>query len=158
MKGTLMGVIMAGVILSSGCAAVTGAALASRGARSGVGEAMTFQRGPVYGARLQAADYHSLADRFRGRTSPAGPLGMATPPPMPDPGDTPLVESGVLGLYVKGFPAADVRRLGLSGYASSWAESGLGGSVAEISHDPSLIYTYVQLRVLPGGANRIVLY
>ena len=76
---------------------------------------------------------------------------------MPDPGDTPLVESGVLGLYVKGFPAADVRRLGLSGYAKSWAESGLGRGVADISHDPTTIYTYVQFRVFPGGGGRRLL-
>ena len=156
MKGMLVGAIMAGAILSSGCATITNAALANRGARSGAGGAMTFQKGPVN--VMGAQDYHSLADRFGRSPSPAGPLGMATPLPVLDPGDSPLVEWGVLGLGVKGFPAADFRRLGLSGYAKNWAESGLGRSVADISHDPSPIYPYLQLRVLPGGGSRMLLY
>ena len=69
-----------------------------------------------------------------------------------------MVEWGVLGFGVKGFPAADVRRLGLSGYAETWAESGLGRSVAEISHDPSTIHIYWQLKVFPWGASRMLMY
>ena len=149
---------MAGALLSSGCTTLTGGALASRGARSGVGGAMTFQRGPVYGMGAEAEDYQSLADRFGQRPSPAGPLGIATPLPVLEPGDSPLVEWGVLGLGVKGFPATDARRLGLSGYAKAWAESGHGRSAADISHDPSPIYIYGQLRVFPGGGSRMVLY
>ena len=119
---------------------------------------MTFQRGPVYGVGAEAQDYHSLADGFGRRPSPAGPLGMARPLPVLEPEDSPLVEWGVLGLGVKGFPAADFRRLGLSGYAKSWAKSGLGRSLADISHDPSTIYAYVQLRVFPGGRTRMLAY
>jgi len=69
-----------------------------------------------------------------------------------------LVEWGALGVGVKGFPAADFRRLGLSGYAKGWAESGLGRSFADISNDPSPIYIYLQLRVLPGGRPGMLLY
>ena len=158
MRGTLMGMIMAGAILSGGCATVNAALTANRGARSGMGEAMTFHKGPVYGWRTGAADYDSLADRVRQRPSGAGPLGMATAPPVLEPRDSPLFEWRGLGLGVKGLPAADVRRLGLSGYAGSWAESGLGRSVADISHDPSLIHTYVQLKIFPGGASGLSLY
>ncbi len=88
------------------------------------------------------------------------PVGMATPrAPMLGPEDSLLAEWGILGFGVKGLPGADIRRLGLGGYAKSWAESGLGRSVADISHDPSTIYTYVQFRVFPGGgARRLLLY
>jgi hypothetical protein len=75
------------------------------------------------------------------------------------PADSPLVEWGVLGFGVKGLPGADIRRLGVSGYAKRWAGSGLGRSVADISHDPSTIYTYVQFRVFPdSGGRRLLLY
>ena len=150
---------MAGAILSSGCATPTSGALANRGARSGVGGAMTFQKGPVYGVGAEAHDYHSLADGFGRRPSPAGPVGMATPrAPSLGPEDSPLVDLGILGFGVKGLPGADIRRLGVSGYAKSWAQSGLGRSVADISHDPSPIYGYVQFSVFPGGGSRMVLY
>ncbi len=121
---------------------------------------MTFQRGPVYGMGAEAEDYHSLADRFGRRPSPASPVGMATPrAPMLGPEDSPLVEWGILGFGVKGLPGADIRRLGVSGYARSWAESGLGRSVADISHDPTPIYIYVQFKVFPGdGGSRLLLY
>ncbi len=158
MKRMLVGAIIAGAILSSGCATITNAALANRGARSGAGGVMTFQKGPTYGMGAAAQDHHSLADVFGRRPSPGGPLGMATPLPVLEPGDSPLVEWGALGLGVKGFPAADFRRLGLSGYAKSWAESGLGRSFADISNDPSPIYIYLQLRVLPGGGRGMLLY
>ena len=138
MKGMLMGAIMAGAILSSGCATISRGALANRGAGSGVGGAMTFQRGPVYGVGAQAQDYHSLADGFGRRPSPASPVGMVTPrAPMLGPEDSRLVEWELMGFGVKGLPGADIRRLGVSGYATSWAESGLGRSLADISHDPS---------------------
>ena len=153
-----MVVIMAGAILSSGCATVIGAVTANYGARSGTGEAMTFRKGPVYGSRTGAADYDSLADRVRRRPSGAGPLGIATAPPVLEPRDIPLFEWRGLGLGVKGLPAADIRRLGLSRYAGSWAESGLGRSVADMSHAPSLIHTYVQLKIFPGGASGLWLY
>ena len=48
MKRTWMGVIMAGAILSSGCSTVMGSALAGPGTSAGAGDAMTFQKGPVY--------------------------------------------------------------------------------------------------------------
>jgi hypothetical protein len=83
---------------------------------------------------------------------------MATPIPVLEPEDSPLVERGGLGLGVKGFPAAELNRSGLSGYAKSWAESGLGRSVADISDDPSLIYGFIQFRVFPGGGSRMLLY
>ena len=158
MKRTWMGVIMAGAVLSSACATITDSVLAGRGAGSGTGDAMTFQKGPISTAGGQ--DYHSLADPVARRPSPASPVGMATPrAPMLGPADSPLVEWGVLDFGVKGLPGADIRRLGLSGYAKSWAGSGLGRSVADISHDPSTIYTYVQFRVFPGsGGRRLLLY
>ena len=149
---------MVGAILSSGCATITNAALANRGARSGAGGVMTFQKGPTYGMGAVAEDYHSLADVFGRRPSPGGPLGLATPLPVLEPGDSPSVEWGALGVGVKGFPAADFRRLGLSGYAKSWATSGLGRSLADISHDPSPFYIYLQLRVFPGGGSGMLLY
>ena len=158
MKGILVGAIMAGAVLSSGCATITNAAFANRGARSGASGVMTYQKGQINVMGASGQDYHSLADVFGKRPSPAGPLGLATPLPVLEPGDAPLVEWGVLGLGVKGFPAADFRRLGPIGYAKSWAESGLGRSVADISHDPSQIYTYVQLRVFPGGGSPILLF
>ena len=40
-------------------------------------------------------------------------------------GDVPLVEWGALGLGVKGFPAADVRRLGLSGYVEGFTAASI---------------------------------
>ena len=157
MKRSWMGVVMAGAVLSSGCATVMEATMAGRGARSGAGHAMVFQKGPVYATRGE--DYHSLADRVAQRLSPASPVGMATPrAPMLGPEDSPVLEWGILGFGVKRLPGADIRRLGVSGYAKSWAESGLGRSVAEISHDPSTIYTYVQLRFFNGGSSRLLLY
>ena len=122
MKRSWMGVITAGAILCSGCSTVMGGVLAGPGARSGAGHAATFQRGPVY--TIGGADYHSLSDRVARRPSPASPVGMATPrAPMLGPADSPLVEWGILGLGVKGLPGADIRRLGVSGYAKSWAGS-----------------------------------
>ncbi len=157
MKRTWMGVIMAGAILSSGCSTVIGSALADPGARSGRGDAMTFQKGPVYAAGGE--DYHSLADPAAHRPSPTSPVGVAPRAPiLLGPEDSPLAEWGILEVGVKGRPGADIRRLGLIGYAKSWAESGLGRSVADVSHDPSTIYTYVQFRVFPGGSKRLVLY
>jgi hypothetical protein len=83
---------------------------------------------------------------------------MATPrAPILGPEESPLVEWGILGFGVKGLPGADIRRLGPGGYAKSWAESGLGRSVADISHDPS-IYTYLQFKVSPGGESHLWLY
>ena len=59
---------------------------------------------------------------------------------------------------MKGLPGADIRRLGVKGYAKNWAELGLGRSVAEISHDPSTIYIYVQVRFFNRGSSRMLLY
>ena len=177
MKRSWMGVIMVGAILSSGCATIAGGAVDLSGARSGpamrpggagpgapsklggarpgTGDAMAFRRGPVHA--IGGADYHSLADRVAWRPSPTSPVGMATPrAPILGPEESPLVEWGILRFGVKGLPGADIRRLGLGGYAKSWAESGLGRSVAEISHDPS-IYTYLQFKVFPGGGSRLLL-
>ncbi len=155
MKRAWMGVITVGAILSSGCSTAMGAALPGRGVRSGVGHAMTFQKGPVY--TIGVEDYHSLADRVARRPSPTGPVGMATPRVWTlGPEDGPLVEWGSLGVGVRGLRGAEIRRLGLNvwGYAKHWAELGLGRSVADISHDPS-IFTYVQFRVFQGGGTRM---
>ena len=73
------------------------------------------------------------------------------------PENSPLAEWGILEFGVKGLPGDDIRRLGLIGYAKSWADSGLGRSVADISRDPTTIYTYVQFRVFPGGGGRRLL-
>ena len=72
--------------------------------------------------------------------------------------DTPPFEWGVFGLYVNGLPAADIRRLGLIGYAENWAESGIGRSVANMSHDPWPIFVLVQLRISSYWQRRIVMY
>jgi len=47
MKGALMGGILAGAILSNGCATMTRAI--ESGGGSGAGEAMILMRGPTYG-------------------------------------------------------------------------------------------------------------
>ena len=153
MKGTLMEVILAGVILSSGCATMTRAT--RLGAGSGAGEAMILMRGPTYGTGVVAADYHSLADHYKRRPSPAGLLGTAKAPPVLGPDESPSVEWGVLGLGVKGLPGAHIQRFGLTGYAKNWAETGLGRSLADVSDE---IYLYVQLRVFPGGSSRMLMY
>ena len=157
MKLSWMGVIIVGAVLSSGCATVMEAALADRGARSGGGHAMIFEKGPVYAVGGQ--DVHSLSDPDAWRPSPAGPVGMATRrAPVPGPDDSPLAVRGILGFGVKGLPGADIRKLGMRGYAKNWAESGLGRSVSEISHDPSTVYVYVQLRFFNGGDSRLLLH
>ena len=156
MKRTWMGVIMAGAILSSGCSTVMGSALGGPGTSAGAGDAMTFQKGPVYATGGE--DLHSFGDPAVQRPSPTSPLGVAPRVPiLVGPEDSPLAESGILEVGVKGLPGADIRRLGLIGYAKSWAESGLGRSVADISDDPTTIYTYVQFRVFPGGGGRRLL-
>ena len=153
MKRSWIGVVMAGIVLSSGCAT----ALEGQWARSGPGHTTTFQKGRVY--VMRGGDYHSLTDQVSRRASPAGPIWMATArAPMPGPYDSPLVERWILGFRVKGLPGADMRRLGVRGYATNWAELGLGRSVAEINHDPSTIYTYVQVRFFNRGSSRLVLY
>ena len=135
----------------------SGSASGLAGARPGAGDAMAYQRGPVI--TVDGGDYHSLADAVSRRPSVTSPVGMATRrAPMLGPEDSPLVEWGILGFGVKGLPGADIRRLGVSGYAKSWAQDGLGRSVAEISHDPSTIFTYVQFRVFSGGERRMLLY
>ena len=157
MKRSWIGVVLAGAVLSSGCATVMDATMAGRGTRSGAGHAMTFQKGPVYVVRGE--DYHSLTDPVAWEPSPASPIGMATRrAPMLGLDDSLLAEWGIPGFGVKGLPGADIRRLGMRGYAKSWAESGLGRSVAEISHDPSTIYTYVQFRFFDRGSSRLLLY
>ncbi len=154
MKQSWIGVVMAGIVLSGGGAT----ALEGQWARSGPGHTTTFRKGPVY--VMRGGDYHSLTDQVSRRASPAGPIGMATArAPMPGPDDSPLVEWGILGFGVKGLPAADIRWLGVKGYAKSWAESGLGRSVTDISDDPTPIYIYVQFKVFPGdGGSRLLLY
>ena len=97
MKGILVGAIMAGAILSSGCATITNAAFANRGARSGASGVMTYQKGQINVMGASGQDYHSLADVFGRRPSPAGPLGLATPLPVLEPGDAPLVECYITG-------------------------------------------------------------
>ncbi len=157
MKGVLMGIIMAGAILSSGCATVTSAALANRGVASGGGQAMIYKSGPAHETRGE--DYHSLADPVAQRPSPGSAMGTATPRVWLTPEETPVAEWGILGFGVRGLSGADIKRLGLGGYAKSWAESGLGRSLADISHDPTPIWSYVQLRVFPGwGGRRLLLY
>ena len=153
MKGALMGVILAGVIISSGCATITGAT--ELGARSGAGEAMILMRGPTYGTGVVAADYHSLADQYKRKPSPAGLLGTAKAPPVLGPDQSPSVEWGVVGLGVKGLPGAHIQMFGLTGYAKNWAEARLGRSLADVSDE---IYLYVQLRVFPGGSSHMLMY
>ena len=157
MKGTLRGLVMAGAILSSGCATALGAMAANGGMGSGGGQAMIYKSGPAYETRGE--DYHSLADPAAHGPSPSSAVGETRPPVVLGPDESPLVEWGVLGFGVKGLSGADVRRLGLGGYAKSWAESGLGRSLADISHDPTPIWVYAQLRIFPRvGRSRLLLY
>ncbi len=158
MKRNWMGAIMAGAMLSSGCSTVIGGALAGPGASAGASHAMTFQKGPVYA--VSGEDYHSLIDPIARRPSSTSPVGMATPrAPTLGPEDSPLAEWESLSFGVKGLSSTDIRRLGLSGYMKTWAEQGLGRSVADISHDPSTSYIYVQFRAFPGsGGSRLVLH
>ena len=158
MKRALMGMIMAGAVLSSGCATVASIALEGRGGGHRAGHATTYQQGPVYTVSPAAFDYHSLSDGFGFRPSMGGPLAMATSRAMPDRHDTPLAESGTFGLYVKGLPGANIRSLGLQGYAGSWAESGLGRSLGDMSRDPFPRFVYVQFRILPGPNRRIIMH
>ena len=141
----------------AGCGWGANVAFAGRGAGFGAGHTTTYPKGAIHGMGPGALDYYSLGDGLL-RPSPGGPLGMARPPVMPLRDDTPLVESGSFGLYVKGLPGADIRRLGLDGYAGSWAESGLGRSLADMSRDPWPFYVYGQLRILPFDRHRIVLH
>ncbi len=179
MKRSWMGVITAGAILSSGCATIAGGAVDLSGARSGpamrpggagpgaplklggarpgTGDAMAFRRGPVHA--IDGEHYHSLADPETWKPSPVSLAWNARQPPWLGPDESPLIENGIFAWGVKGLPGADIRRLGLGAYAKSWAESGLGRSFAEVSHDPSTIYTYVHFRVFPGGGeSRLLLY
>ena len=120
MKRTWMGVIMAGAILSSGCATIAGGALDLSGARSGsalagpgtsagAGDAMTFQKGPVYAT--SGEDLHSFGDPAAHRPSPTSPLGVAPRVPiLVGPEDSPLAEWGILGFGVRGRGLHTIRR------------------------------------------------
>ncbi len=159
MKRTWMGASLVGAILSSGCATITGAAMASLGAEPEVSEASTYERGPTYGTGTVPLDHHSLADGF-GRISlpvaalPPDPLNTGRALPVLEPGDSPLVESGVLGAGMKGLPADHLRRLGLRNYAKNWAEAGLGSSLQDVQNG---LYAYLQLAVFRGGSGRLLL-
>ena len=86
-------------------------------------------------------------------------MGTATLRLWSAPEDSPLAEWGILGFGVRGLSGADIKRLGLGGYAKSWAESDLGRSVADMSHDPTPVWSYIQLRIFPrGGVRRLLLY
>ena len=139
MKRSWMGVIMAGAILSSGCATIAGGAvdlsggrsgpamrpggagpgapLKLGGARPGTGDAMAFRRGPVHA--IDGEDYHSLADPETWTPSPVSLAWSARQPPWLGPDESPLIENGIFAWGVKGLPGADIRRLGLGGYAKS---------------------------------------
>ncbi len=158
MKRVWMVVIMAGAVLSSGCATAMGGAFPGRGAASGRGHATTFQKGPVY--TIGGGNHHSLAGTVAARPSPTSPLGVAPRAPiLIGPDDSPLAEWSIFGVGVSGLSGTDIRRSGLRNYLRNWAELGLGRTIADISRDPSTIYTYLQFKVFrgPDGA-RLVLH
>jgi hypothetical protein len=156
MKYAWMGTVVAAAMLTSGCSAVARAVSPNPGVGSAGHGAMIYKKGPVYSPR--GMDVHSLADPVSQRPSPASAVGMARPPVMLGPDDSPFLEAGPFGIGVKGLSGTDVRRLGPVGYAKSWAESGLGRSAADIGHDPTF-YRYVQLRLFPDvGRKRLLLY
>jgi hypothetical protein len=69
-----------------------------------------------------------------------------------------LAEAGIFGIGVQGLPGADVRRLGLGGYAKNWAELGLGRSVTEMNHDSGSLFTYLQFGIFPTAGSRRMLW
>ena len=178
MKRSWMVIIMVGAVLSSGCASVIGAPLRPAGGRfgqasgfggagsgtqtefagvgSGAGEAMVYRKGAV--STIDGKHYHSLADPDTWRPSPASLAWNVRQPTWLGPDESPLFENGLFAWGVKGLPGAEIRRLGLIGYAKTWAERGLGRSVAEISHNPSTVYTYTRIKIFPGGESRLVLH
>ncbi len=129
MKRTLMGIVMAGAIISSGCAAIAREAMgdfgamgtrrlmSTRGASSGGGQAMIYQTGPAH--KTLGTDYHSLADPVAQRPSPASALGMASPRMISVGNDSPLVEWG---------PQRPGQRSGSAGCTGRTALDGLTAS------------------------------
>jgi len=119
---------------------------------------MIYQKGPVYA--VTGGDYTSLADPVVRRPSPTSPLGVAPRVPiLVGPEDSAVAQWGNSGFGVQGFSGTDIRRSGLSDYLRNWADSGLGKSLADISRDPSTIYTYVRFNVFSGGdGSRLLLY
>ena len=158
MKRSWMGIIMVGAVLSSGCSAVMGAAMPGQGARAGAGQAMVFQKGPVYA--VSAEDPHTLSAPEAWTPSPTSPLGMAPRAPIfIGPENTPFAEWDIFGFGVKGVRGADIRKSGLSGYLRNGAESGLGSSLADISRNPSTIYTFVKFDIFSrDDAGSLLLY
>jgi hypothetical protein len=107
---------------------------------------MIFQKGPVY--TVSGGDTHSLATPAAWTPSPTSPLGVAPRAPIfIGPQDTPLAEWDIFGVGVKGLRGADIRKLGLLGYLRNGAELGLGRSLADISRNPTTIYTFVQFNI-----------
>ena len=58
---------------------------------------------------------------------------------------------------MKGLRGADIRRSGLSGYPWNWAKLGLGRNLADISRDPSTIYTFVKFDIFSSDDGRSLL-
>ena len=111
---------------------------------------MTFQKGPVYG--VSGGDTHSLAAPVEWTLSPTSPLRVAPRAPIfIGRQDTPLAELGIFGFGVKEPRSADIKRSSLRGYPRNWAELGLGRSLADISRDPSTIYTFVKFNIFSRG-------
>ena len=164
MRVAWIGMIVDGAMISTGCSSVMAPRLMRAeaeslvsGRRIGSGQATTYQKGPVYGTRT--ADVYSLANPSVQRQPPLSPVGLARPPVMLGPTDSPLLEVGILGFGVKGLSGVDVRRVSFSGYAENWAELGLGRSVGEIERDPSAIYAYLQIRVFSRkGSSRLLMH
>ena len=65
----------------------------------------------------------------------------------------------IFGFGVKGLRGADIRKSGLSGYLRNGAELGLGRSLADISRNPSTIYTFVKFDIFSrDDAGSLLLY
>ena len=151
MKRMLVGAIIAGAILSSGCATITNTALANRGARSGAGGVMTFQKGPTYGMGAAAQDYHSLADVFGRRPSPGGPLGLATPPSRARAWGQPIGRVGGVGRRREGFPRSRLQAVG-----AEWLRKELGevGARQELRGHQQRSLTNLYLSTAQGSSGR----
>ena len=149
MRRSWMGMIVAGAVLCSGCSVAMGGAMPGRGAmgggmpgqgaRAGAGRAMIYVKGPVYA--VSGGDTHSLATPVAWTPSPTSPLGVAPRAPIfIGPQDTPLAEWDIFGFGVKGVRGTEIRKSGLRGYL----RNGLGRSLADISRNPTTIYTFVK--------------
>ena len=155
MKAAMMVSTTAVAVLTSGCATIQSVAMAGLGAPSGVAVTSIYERGPTYGRGVVPSDQYSLVDGFGDTPLVLDPLNPGRSNPIPGPGDSPLLEVGILRFGIKGLPGYHIKGMGLTSYATNWAEEELGSSLQDM---PRGIHPFVQFSVFPGGPYRPSLF